>query len=58
MTNNINYSVSCKEAKDILDYLKDVEEMYLGTEKEISENIYDLREKLAIQYNEQLKLTR
>jgi len=55
MTNNITYSVSCKEAKDILDYLKDVEEMYLGTEKEISKTIHDLRDKLAIQYNEQIK---
>jgi len=55
MTNNINYSVSCKEAKDLLDYLKDVEIMYLETEKEISESIYKLREKLTVQHNDQIK---
>ena len=53
MTNNIKYELSQEDAKDILDYLKDVEEMYLTTEVSISQNIRVLREKLQKQYKEQ-----
>jgi len=53
MINNIEYKLSQEDAKDILDYLKDVEEMYLTTEVSISQNIRVLREKLQKQYKEQ-----
>jgi len=53
MTNNIEYKLSQEEAKDILDYLKDIEEMYLTTEASISQNVKVLKEKLQKQYKEQ-----
>ena len=49
----IKYELSQEEAKDILDYMKDVLEMYYPIDKNIYQNCKILKEKLQIQYEEQ-----
>jgi len=54
MNSKINYELFQEEAKDMIDYLKDILEMYYGLDKKIYQDIKLLREKLQAQYNEQI----
>jgi len=51
----MNYELTKNEAKDLLGYLKDVEEMYTNIEIEVAQQIKDLRQKLETQYKDQTK---
>lgn len=53
MNKIITYQLSEKDAKDLLSYLIDVENMYRNIEEHESEAISSLREKLKVQYVKQ-----
>jgi len=55
MNNNINYTMSDNEAKNLLCYLFDFENLYLklNTDTDIIKDIKELRYKLMNQYKEQ-----